>query len=79
MTTTTAELTPSAKAVLAIKLVADLVQEAGEIPAGHLYALLNGHGCTLATFDAIVGILTAETDGAAPLVRRTGDLLTWNG
>ena len=59
MTTATRQLSDSAKALAAIIVVADCIQEAGEIPAGHLYALLMGHGCTLATFESIVGLLTA--------------------
>ena len=64
--------------LLACKLVADLIKEAGEIPAGHLYALLMPQGCSLQTFEYIIGMFTSDKH-AKPLVTRRGDLLIWNG
>jgi hypothetical protein len=62
----------------ALMAVADAIKAAGEIPAGHLYAALMPHGCTLAAFESMVGVLTRKVDGAEPLVLRRGDLLVWN-
>lgn len=67
-----------AHTLAAVKLVADLIKEAGEIPAGHLYALLMPHGCSLQTFEYIIGMFTSDKH-AKPLVTRRGDLLIWNG
>lgn len=61
-----------------VKAVADAIQEAGSIPAGHLYALLMGHGCSLRSFEYLIGLLTSSENGK-PLVRREGDMLVWNG
>ena len=63
--------------LLAVKAIADCIKEAGQIPAGHLYAALMGHGCTLNAFEQIVGLLTSTRQGKA-LVRRENDLLIWN-
>jgi hypothetical protein len=61
------------KAALGVlQAVAGAVKEAGEIPAGHLYAMVMGH-LDLPTFNRIVDTLTR----AAVIVRR-GDLLVWN-
>lgn len=75
----TATLSDSAKALLLIKLVADCVKEAGKIPAGHLYAILMEKGCSLGSFDYIVGLLSSTANGVKPLVVRSNDLLIWNG
>ena len=78
-TTATAHSTDARRTLAAIKLVADCIREAGEIPSGHLYALLMGHGCTLAQYESIIGILTASTDDTPALVGLRGHLLTWQG
>jgi len=77
METATATDNQARNALLAIQAVADCIKEAGEIPAGHLYAALMGHGCTLDGFEQVVGILTSAKHGK-PLVRRENDLLIWN-
>jgi len=55
-----------------LRLVRDAVREAGPggLPAGHLYAILRQHGCTLEQFDAITGALEHGR-----LIERKGDLL----
>jgi hypothetical protein len=65
------------RAVKAIMAIADSIREAREIPAGHLYAALMHHGCSLATFEQIIGVFTSAKHGK-PLVRRVNDLLIWN-
>jgi hypothetical protein len=61
--------------VAVIKAVAEAIQSLGEVPAGHLYANLMGHGLSLDTFESIIGILVA-----AEVVKRDGShLLTWIG
>lgn len=56
--------------------VADAIKAAGEIPAGHLYAALMTHGCTIGAFESMIGLLT---QGDKPLVVKRGDMLVWNG
>lgn len=67
-----------AAALTAIRAVAECIREAGSIPAGHLYAALMTKGCTLQTFERIVGMLTSNDHGAA-VVEKRGDLLVWVG
>lgn len=40
-------------------LVLDLIRTAGDegIPSGHLYAMLNGHGMSLNTYNLIIDLL----------------------
>ena len=66
-TCTKAEVAAGLKALM---LVADAIKEAGQIPAGHLYAALMTHGCTLTTFESLVGLLTR---GESAIVERHGD------
>ena len=70
--------TEAGKALMALKAIADAIRDAGEIPAGTLYAALMPHGCSLRSFKSIVGVLTDDRHGT-PLVIRRGDLLAWNG
>jgi len=53
--------------------VAEAIRTAGEIPAGHLYAVLCG-SLSAGTFDSLIALL-----GQAKLVERRGDLLRWVG
>ena len=46
MQTVANEPTKVKAALDALRAVADAIRDAGEIPAGHLYAALMGHGCT---------------------------------
>jgi len=62
-----------------LRTVADAIREAGSIPSGHLYAAMMPAGITLAQYERIIDILTADTDGASPIVRKSGDMLHWNG
>lgn len=60
--------------VMVLKAVAETVREAGEVPAGIVYAALMQQGCTLEQFNRICDQL-AKCD----LVKRTGDVLKWVG
>lgn len=63
-------------ALAVIQAVADTVREAGETPAGPVYAALMQHGATLQQYERIVGIL----EGAGLVkVSGGGELLTWIG
>ena len=56
----------------ALKAIADAIRELGEVPAGHLYANLQGH-LTIGNFEKAIGILKN-----AGLVRESNaHLLTW--
>jgi hypothetical protein len=56
-----------------VTAVTEAIREAGEIPAGTLYAVLMGR-VDLAGFEKIVSIVTG-----AGLVEKRGDLLRWIG
>jgi len=60
----------------ALMLVADAIKEAGQIPAGRMYAALMTHGCTLDAFESMISLLTR---GESAIVERRGDLLIWKG
>ena len=69
----------AANAIKAIMAVADAIREAGRIPSGILYAMLSPHGCSLETYEQIIGLLTDPQDGKVkPLVIREGNVLVWN-
>jgi hypothetical protein len=53
--------------------VSEAIREAGEIPAGHLYAHLCGE-LSAGAFDSLIAML-----GRAKLVERRGDVLRWAG
>lgn len=57
-----------------IKIVADLIKAAGEIPSGHLYSALNAKGMELRTYDRIIDMLVS-----GGLVTKSNHLLTWKG
>jgi len=61
----------AAAAIRVVQAVAEAIREAGEIPAGHLYALMM-NVTDLAGFDRIVGLLID-----AGVVLKKGDLLVW--
>lgn len=61
-------------AVETIKIVADCIKAASEIPSGHLYAALNAKGMDVRTYDQIIGMLL---DGN--LITKKNHLLTWKG
>jgi hypothetical protein len=57
-----------------VKAVADIIQEVGSIPSGHLYVRMQGH-MSLRTYEALIGSLIN-----AGLVKQDGSfLLTWIG
>ena len=68
----------TASAIKAVMAVADAIKEAKEIPAGHLYAALMSHGCSLQTFKSIIDILTSTKNDVEPLVVWKGNMLIWN-
>jgi hypothetical protein len=70
MTATKEQLKAGLNIVLA---VTEAIREAGEIPAGTLYAVLVGK-VDIQGFDKIVSIVTN-----AGLVEKRGDLLRWVG
>lgn len=69
-TATKQELKAGLSVVLA---VAEAIREAGEFPAGTLYAVLTGR-VDIQGFDKIVSIITGSG-----LVEKRGDLLRWVG
>src|SRR3990167_948583 len=60
------------QALSIVQAVADSIREAGRVPAGHLYAALMRHGCSLSSFELVIGVLCD-----AKLVRHTGNELVW--
>jgi len=63
------------KQALALRTIADGIleivsMERNGLPAGVLYAILMGQGCTRQQFDSIIGAMTG-----AGLIQRKGDLL----
>ena len=71
----TATANQAVAAMRVVQAVADAVREAGEIPAGTLYAALMQSGCTLERFEWIIGILTE----AGVVRREASHLLRWVG
>ena len=65
------DIAESLKAVMAI---ADCIKEAKRIPSGHLYAQVMAFGCTLETYESIIGLLTS---GDKPLVKKENNELIW--
>lgn len=59
-------------AMILVKIVADAIKEAGQIPAGHLYAILSAHGCTHGQFETLI-----STFKRAGLIAEKNNLLTW--
>lgn len=45
-------------ALSVLQTVAEAIRDAGEIPSGHLYAVLMGMGCSLENYNRILGMLT---------------------
>ncbi len=67
------DIKAQAKTTISVILaIADVIREAGQIPAGHLYAALLGCGGDMTSFNIILNYLTG-----AGVVRRDGDLLVW--
>lgn len=62
-----------AAAVAALTEITRAIHDLGEVPAGHLYAVLCGQ-MSLAQFDHAIGIIVNTG-----LVARNGDLLRWVG
>ena len=60
-------------AVQFVCVLAEAIREAGEIPAGHLYAMVMSR-CDLSTFESFLSRLYG-----ANLVERRGDVLVWIG
>lgn len=62
------------KGLLFVKIVADAIKEARQIPSGHLYAMLCGVA-EIETYQKVIGLLER-----AKLVRKDpGYLLVWTG
>lgn len=59
-------------ALKVVTIIADAIREAGEIPSGHLYAMLMPFGINLHLYQQIIDGLQK-----AGRVKKTGDLLTW--
>ena len=60
--------------IQAVRVVAECIKESGGIPAGHLYAQLMGHGCSLEMFTLIIGVLCE-----AGKIKQDNHMLTWIG
>jgi len=60
----------------AVVAVTEAIREAGAqgIPAGTLYAILMGRGCSLEAYERLESIIVNTG-----LVRKSGSLLTWQG
>lgn len=72
MTPTRAE---TRRAVLLYLAVTETIREAGEVPSGTLYAALMERGCSLETYERIIGVIER-----AGLIRKSaGGLITWTG
>ena len=52
----------------------DAIKDLGQVPAGHLYAMVCMHKMSAATFDGLIGLLVK-----AGLVGRKDHLLIWKG
>ena len=59
----------------AIVAVGIAIRELGEVPSGHLYAMLMTQGCSLDVYDAILGKLT----GAGLITVSDQHLIKWAG
>lgn len=57
----------------AVVAVTEAIREAGEIPAGTLYAVLMGR-CDIVAFEKLVSVIVGSG-----LVEKRGDLLRWVG
>lgn len=55
MSAFTSEQVEAAAKLMAV--VVDTIRDAGEIPSGHLYAALMSAGCTLSTYEQLIGVL----------------------
>ena len=55
-----------------IKLVGDTIKDAGQIPSGHLYAMLMPSGCTLEQFNMLIAVFKE-----AGKVREEKNVLYW--
>jgi hypothetical protein len=54
-----------------LKATAEAIRDAGQVPAGHLYAMLCGH-LSIGGFESLISTLVN-----ADLVKRNGDMLVW--
>ncbi|UOF83050.1 transcription factor E2F-4 dP-2/DNA ternarY [Caudoviricetes sp.] len=66
--------TNASAAIQVIKAIADSIKELGEVPSGHLYAMVAGH-MDLTTYDKIINILIASN----LIKREDSHLLVWVG
>ncbi len=55
-----------------IQAVATAIKEAGAIPSGHLYSVLNSQGCTLEQYEKMISIFKE-----AGRVKEVNNLLYW--
>ena len=69
-------MTPEKKALMLVAAVAELIQEAGQVPSGHLYMALMTHlpNITLEMYNNILILLENEK-----LITNKAHLLTWVG
>ena len=61
------------KTIALVRAVADAIKDAGEIPAGTLYAALMTKGCTIEQYNGLESILIRSG-----LATKAGDMLRWN-
>jgi len=59
--------------IAAIRAVGDTIRDLGEVPSGHLYAMLMGH-MSLETYNKLIGALQQSK-----LVKVENHLITWIG
>ena len=57
-----------------VKSIGDTIKEAGCVPSGHLYTILQGFGCTIGQFESLI-----EAFVKANKVKQVGQLLYWIG
>ena len=60
-------------AIKATAVMAEAIREAGEIPSGHLYAMVMGN-MDLPTYNGIIKVLKGTG-----LVKESANVLTWTG
>ncbi len=55
-----------------VKSIGDTIKDAGCVPSGHLYSILQGFGCTMGQYENLIQAFVA-----AKKVRQVGNLLYW--
>lgn len=59
-------------AVTIVQAVGTAIKEAGAIPSGYLYSILNARGCTIQQYEQMINIFKQ-----AGRVKEVGNLLYW--